>query len=188
MTDTLIKLDAVEAGYAKPIVGPISLSINRGQIVGLVGQNGSGKSTLLKAIADSARIFNGRIERTPGVTVALMEQEPVRLHGMPFNGWEYLRFAGASRSAPPSRLTSWLDQRVDSLSGGQFQLLSCWTALGSSAEVILLDEPTNNLDEDSEAMLTEILAGDHVDRAILLVSHDQAFVESVSDQIIAVGR
>jgi ATPase subunit of ABC transporter with duplicated ATPase domains len=187
MTETLLEIDAVETGYAHPVIGPLSLRVGRGEIVGLAGPNGTGKSTLLKAIADTAQIFGGHITRKPGLTLAWMEQQHVRLGQMPFNGWEYLRYANAERHPPPPRLSGWLDQRVDSLSGGQFQLLSCWAALGTAAELVLLDEPTNNLDEESMSTLRDLLTERRGDRAVLLVSHERAFLEQVCSRVLEVG-
>jgi zinc transport system ATP-binding protein len=188
MNEVLLELDEVETGYTRAVVGPLSLRINRGEIVGLGGPNGAGKSTLLKAVADDAQIFAGHIRRKPGLTLAWMEQEDVRLGQMPFNGWEYLRFADADENAPPSRLREWLHQRVDSLSGGQFQLLRCWRALGTRAELVLLDEPTNNLDEESLGTLRDLLMQRRNDRAIMLVSHDRDFLEQVCSRVLDVGR
>lgn len=94
---------------------------------------------------------------------------------MPFTGAEYLHYAGA-RGTPPLRLAPWLRQRVDRLSGGQFQLLAVWAALDSGADLVLLDEPTNNLDPDGEAVLAELLGRVGQERAVLLVSHQQDFV------------
>jgi zinc transport system ATP-binding protein len=187
MNETLLEIDALETGYSQPVIGPISLRIDRGQIVGLAGANGAGKSTLLKAIADGAHIFEGRITRRSGLTLAWLEQQQIRWEQMPFSGWDYLRFTEADKSAPPARLRQWLDQRVDSLSGGQFQLLTCWTALGTNAELVLLDEPTNNLDVESEATLRDILTRDRADRGILVVSHDRAFLEQVCDRVLDVS-
>jgi ATPase subunit of ABC transporter with duplicated ATPase domains len=188
MTETLLELDAVQTGYTRPVIGPLSLRVDRGEIVGLAGPNGAGKSTLLKAIADNAQIFGGHITRKPGLTLAWLEQQHVRFAQMPFNGWEYLRFTNADREALPPRLRNWLHQRVDSLSGGQFQLLSCWRALGTKAELVLLDEPTNNLDEESMQMLRELLIQRRDDRAILLVSHERDFLEQVCGRVLDVGR
>jgi zinc transport system ATP-binding protein len=191
MTTTLLEVDALETGYSEPVIGPISFRVERGQVVGLVGPNGIGKSTLLKAIADGAQIFSGRVFRKDGLTIAWMEQQQVRLPEMPFNGWEYLRYAGATQHAPPDRLARWLDQRVDSLSGGQFQFLSCWSALGGNAELVLLDEPTNNLDEESADALRAILRHDgaaRADRAVLIVSHDHAFLRGICDRVLDICR
>lgn len=187
MSATLLEVDALETGYSAPIIGPITFRVERGQVVGLVGPNGIGKSTLLKAIADNAQIFAGTVTRRDGLTIAWMEQQAPRLPEMPFDGWEYLRYAQATRHAPPERLASWLDQRVDSLSGGQFQFLSCWAALGGSAELVLLDEPTNNLDDASADALRAILRHDDAsrsDRAVLIVSHDHAFLEGICDRVL----
>lgn len=183
----MLELEALEAGYATPVVGPVTLRIDPGEVVGLVGPNGSGKSTLLKAIAGDVRVFDGAKRLRPGLTIAWMEQAPVRLPEMPFDGWEYLRFAEASGEEPPPHLQSWLDQRVDSLSGGQFQLLRCWTVLGTDAELVMLDEPTNNLDLQSEEILSEIFTREHDRRSMLVVSHDRAFLERVCDRVKAVS-
>jgi zinc transport system ATP-binding protein len=166
----------------------MSLRIDRGEVVGLAGPNGSGKSTLLKAIADDAKVFAGRITRKPALTIAWMEQQYGQLGQMPFNGHEYLRFTSADHNEPPTRLRDWLDRRIDALSGGQFQLLSCWRALGSTAELVLLDEPTNNLDNDSLATLHALLVHGRRDRSILLVSHDQDFLKLVCERVIDVGK
>jgi ATPase subunit of ABC transporter with duplicated ATPase domains len=184
MTETLLQVDALVTGYTSAVVGPISFRIDRGQVVGLAGRNGSGKSTLLKAIADNANIFGGQVVRREGLTIAWMEQEHLRMAEMPFSGWEYLRFTDATRHEPPQRLADWLDKRVDSLSGGQFQLLTCWMALGSAADLVLLDEPTNNLDEESAHVLRDVLARERGDRSILLVSHNPEFLEGLCDRVL----
>lgn len=186
MTEGLLGVDTLETGYSEPVVGPISFRIDRGEVIGLVGPNGSGKSTVLKAIANGAHIFKGRVTRKAGLTLAWMEQQPVKLDQMPFSGWEYLRFAVAERHAPPQHLARWLDRRVDSLSGGQFQLLRGWAALGGDAELILLDEPTNNLDEDSAEVLRETLSRHRADRGVLVVSHDRSFLENVCARVLEV--
>lgn len=187
MTEHMLSIAELRAGYEEAVMGPISFTIDAGEILGLAGPNGSGKSTLLKAIGGEARVFDGHITSKPRLTVAWMEQQPVRLPEMPFDGYEYLRFARADKAAPPAQMEQWLGQRIDSLSGGQFQLLACWTALGCQAELIILDEPTNNLDTESESTLENILLGDRGQRGILIVSHDRSFLEKVCDRVLEVG-
>ena len=183
MTEYLLRVENLSAGYESPVFAPLSFEIRKGEVLGLVGPNGSGKSTLLKAIGGRARIFEGRIVRNESLSIAWMEQQPVHLPEMPFDGYEYLRYAQAARTPPP-QLEQWLGQRIDALSGGQFQLLSCWTVLGSDAALIMLDEPTNNLDAKSERALETILSAPQGERGILLVSHDRAFIEKVSDRMM----
>jgi ABC-2 type transport system ATP-binding protein len=184
----LIHVTGLEAGYEAPVVGPVSFFVEPGEVFGLVGPNGSGKSTILKAIAGHVRVFDGNIELSPDLKVAWMDQQPVRLPEMPFSAREYLHYAEASREDPPAHLANWLDRRVDSLSGGQFQLLGCWTVLGSRADLLLLDEPTNNLDVESEQALIDILSHKQDRRGVLLVSHDRNFLDQVCDRILEVGK
>ena len=184
----LLTVTSLEAGYDDPVVGPISFTVSKGEVFGLVGPNGSGKSTLLKAIADHVRIFNGDIELRPGITGAWQDQQPVRLPEMPFSGREYLKYAEADTGEPPAQLDAWLDNRVDSLSGGQFQLLGCWTVIGSQADFLMLDEPTNTLDLESEATLVDVLSRPQDDRGVLLVSHDRTFLDRVCNRILDVSK
>lgn len=187
MAKPLLQANAIVAGYGAPVVGPISLSIEPGDVIGLSGPNGSGKSTFLKALADGARIFSGQVEKRPGLRLGWQQQQPVFPAEKPFSGRDYLRYAEADPRMAPPRLAAWLDQRVDSLSGGQFQILSVWAVLGGPADLVLLDEPTNNLDPEGETILAHALQGGLDDRAVLLVSHERAFLERVSSRLLEVG-
>ncbi len=186
MSEPLLRALDLVAGYTQPVNVPISFSIFPGEIVGLWGANGCGKSTLLKAIASAANVFQGNLYRAPGLSLGWQVQQPVRLDEMPFSGHEYLRYAKADREPPPERLAGWLDQRVDSLSGGQFQLLSVWAILGSSADLVLLDEPTNNLDLQGQKMLVDILQSEQGKRAVLLVSHEHEFLQHACSRVLEV--
>jgi len=186
MPQPLLVANGLVTGYTEPVIGPLSFSIGPGEVVGLWGANGCGKSTLLRAIANKARIFEGNLEQKPGLTLAWQMQQPVRLDEMPLNGHDYLRYAQASRETPPPRMTPWLDQRIDTLSGGQFQLLAVWAILGGWADLVLLDEPTNNLDPEGQQTLAEILKTERGMRAVLLVSHERSFLELACDRVIEI--
>jgi len=186
VSGALIRAEDLEVGYAQPVVGPLSFTVLPGEVVGLAGPNGSGKSTVLKALANHVRVFAGNMHRRSELTIGWLQQQPLQLPEMPFNGWEYLRYARAA-DAPPAHLAAWLDQRVDSLSGGQFQLLNVWAVLSSVAELLLLDEPTNNLDVEGEQILANTLKQLEQRRGVLLVSHDRAFLERVCDRVLEVG-
>jgi ATPase subunit of ABC transporter with duplicated ATPase domains len=107
---------------------------------------------------------------------------------MPFSGREYLHFADADNEAPLHQMDDWIDQRIDSLSGGQFQLLRCWAVLASDAELVMLDEPTNNLDSQSEQALTQALNREYAGRSVLLVSHDREFLKRVCGRVLDVQQ
>lgn len=183
----LLQLSEVVAGYAVPVVGPCSMTVEAGDRIGLAGPNGAGKSTLLRAIAHAAKVFSGRIERSAALKLAWQQQQPVRPDELPVSGRDYLRFARATERPPPARLAAWLGQRVDSLSGGQFQLLCVWAALGSAAPLVLLDEPTNNLDPVGEQTLVDALHQDCSGRGVLIVCHDRGFLERTCNRILEIG-
>lgn len=173
----------LSVGYAAPVLGGISLRVEPGEVVGLWGPNGCGKSTLLRALVGEARVFGGCLVRPPELALGYLPQRPVRLAEMPFRGAEFLRYAGV-REAPPERLQPLLRQRVDRLSGGQFQLLSAWAVLGGPGSLMLLDEPTNNLDPEGEAFLARWLREAAGRRAALVVSHERGFLEQATGRIL----
>lgn len=179
----ILQCTGLVAGYDRPVVGPVSLRLYRGEVFGLLGANGSGKSTLLKAITGVARRFAGQIERQPGLRLAHHRQAPVRPAEFPLTGHDLVRLTGAERRPAPRRLRPLLNQRLDRLSGGQFQLLQVWACLGSPAQLILLDEPTNNLDPTSLAILIDLIQTTLDGRTLLLVSHEASFVDAVCTRV-----
>lgn len=198
MSSPLLRLETLVAGYGRPVVGPITLEILPGEVVGLWGANGCGKSTLLNAIADRADVLAGQIVRRPGLVLAYQEQQPVRLTTMPVTGRELLGYAGASTQGLPADLQPALRQRLDRLSGGQYQLLCVWAALAGPADLILLDEPTNNLDPEREALLTGMLkrlgqsalepsGGRAAGRGVLLVSHERRFLDGACSRVVQIA-
>jgi ABC-type Mn2+/Zn2+ transport system ATPase subunit len=184
----LLDVRNLVAGYKDPVVGPVSFQLSRGEILGLSGPNGSGKSTVLRALIGRARIFSGTVERCEDVRTEVQPQQPVRLAEMPITGREFLRLTGADRQPPPAQLAPLLDQRLDRLSGGQFQLLHVWACLGSPAELVLLDEPDNNMDPRARATLIEVLHGSRKEgRGVLVVSHEHDLVDAVCTRLVEVA-
>ena len=184
--NVLLRTEQLVVGWQQPATQPLDLIVAAGEIVGLTGPNGVGKSTLLAAIAGRARVFSGRIEQRPGLGLALQTQDVPPVVGMPLAGRELLALTGAGADGLPAWLADRLDIRLDRLSGGQRHYLTLWAILQAPADLVLLDEPTNNLDVAGVAHLTEHLR----DRAaagagILVVSHDTAFVDVVCDRVIA---
>jgi ATPase subunit of ABC transporter with duplicated ATPase domains len=184
----LFELDALTAGYARPVVGPVSLRLVRGEILGIAGPNGCGKSTLLAALTGSARIFSGRIDKRPGLRLSLQQQQAPLSEGLPFNGTELLALTGAPAAGLPPWLAPRLTERLDRLSGGQLQFLYLWACLQAPADAVLLDEPTNNLDPEGVTFLEGALRRRASDGAgLLLVSHDVRFIDAVCDRTVALG-
>jgi ATPase subunit of ABC transporter with duplicated ATPase domains len=182
--EPLLTVEKVTAGYSGPVMGPVSFQVGEGEIVGLRGPNGAGKSTLLRALSGSARIFSGSIRIRPGVTVAYQRQRPARPAGIPLTGAELLHLTGAHHAKAPAGIQPLLEQRIDRLSGGQFQLLEVWAVLGSAAELVILDEPTNNMDPSIVARLAELLHEPAIKRGVLVVTHEQNFLKAVGTRVV----
>ena len=175
-TQALVSLDSLSAGYAGPVVGPVSFSVQPGEVLGLGGLNGAGKSTVLRALTGTARVFAGQIRRAPGLRIAHHQQRPERPPELPLLGRELLALLDAEQD-PPALVQPLLDEPIARLSGGQYQLLQAWACLNSQASLVLLDEPTNNLDGTAIEALGDMLATLGPDRAAILVSHEQAFLD-----------
>jgi ATPase subunit of ABC transporter with duplicated ATPase domains len=187
VSEPLLEVRDLVAGYRGPVVGPLSFSVHPGEIVGLTGPNGCGKSTILGALIGRVRVFAGSIARRPGTRVMVQAQRPVRLPEMPITGHELLHLTRAKDKGAPSVVRPLLDGRVDRLSGGQFQLLQVWAALGSPADLVYLDEPTNNMDPATIDALGDLLLAWREERGVLVVTHEHEFLDRLTATIVEVG-
>ena len=183
MSQPLLSLSALVAGWEQPASRPLSLSLAAGEILGLAGANGAGKSTVLAALAGRARIFSGEFSRHGRLAWQTQDIPPVA--GLPLNGHELLALTGASRSGLPDWLDDKLGWRLDRLSGGQRHYLALWAVLQSPAEIVLLDEPTNHLDAPGCAHLSSALQHRaNTGAGLLIVSHDSDFLHATCQRVI----
>src|SRR5262245_36087866 len=191
----LIGLSGVVLHHGGPaLLGGVSLQIDEGERLGLLGRNASGKSTLMGVIAGDVAIDEGDVARRQGVTVARLAQEVPR--GLSGTAREVVE-AGA----PPreeawktrerlSRLFDGLrldpDADVSTLSAGLSRRVLLAKALAADPDVLLLDEPTNHLDVEAiewlEAHLLERTG------ATLFVTHDRRFLARVATRILEHDR
>jgi len=180
----LVTFEAVRAGYRKPVVGPVSFQVMPGEILGLSGANGAGKSTLLNALTGVARVFSGHIRKSAGLSISHHRQRPELPPELPLTGRELLKLMNADHRNQPERLQPLLDRPLAKFSGGQFQFLQACACIGSQSDLIILDEPTNNLDGHAINALSGLLSALAPHRGVLLVSHEQAFLEDHCSRVI----
>ena len=185
MSEPLIRASALGAGWERPATAPLEFVLELGRILGLTGANGVGKTTLLSALAGRARVFSGVLETRPALRLALQTQDVPPVEGVPLSGRELLALTGAAGDGLPPWLVGRLDDRLDRLSGGQRHYLTLWAVLQAPADLVLLDEPTNNLDAAGVAHLASALRRlAESGTGVVVVSHDHEFVEAVCDQVI----
>jgi ATP-binding cassette, subfamily F, member 3 len=177
-----ISIKDVCAGYPGDfVVGPISLDVNFGNRVGILGLNGSGKSTLLKTITGQLAPISGEIKMTSGIRIGNMMQEHESLPRKSTLLEFMTEKGGLSLQDSFAKLTKFgfderqIKQPIEVLSpGGRARLLlAMFSAL--SVNVLILDEPTNHLDLEALSALEEAL--ESYQGIVLLVSHDRYFLE-----------
>ena len=172
----------------------LDLELRPGQCTGIVGRNGVGKTTLLKLCLGQIEPTEGKATVGKKVKVNYIDQTRMALDGTGSlldevaDGNEKVQFGNQTLGAR-SYLRRFLfddrriNERVDLLSGGERARLMLAKVLKTGGNLIVLDEPTNDLDLPSLRMLEEALAD--FDGTVLVVSHDRYFLDRICDQIVA---
>ena len=194
--DKVIELKNVSKAYGnKMLIDDLSLSIPKGAIVGIIGGNGAGKSTLFRMIAGIDMPDSGSIELGETVKVAYVEQTRDALNDN-HSVWESIsggldtlkigaNYEVSSRAYVGRFNFKGTDQqkRVGELSGGERGRLHLANTLKQGANVLLLDEPSNDLDIETLRALEEAILS--FPGCVLVISHDRWFLDRVSTHILA---
>ncbi|ANP44898.1 ABC-F family ATP-binding cassette domain-containing protein [Candidatus Viadribacter manganicus] len=191
----VIDAKAISKTYGeRPIIANLTLRITRGDRVGVVGANGSGKTTLLELLLKRREPDAGAIRLGENLAIAYVDQRrdiidpTVTLKDAltPAGGDQVIVRGVARHVASYAKeflfTAEQLRQPVSALSGGERNRLALAIALAKPANLLVLDEPTNDLDMDTLDALEEMLAS--YDGTVLIVSHDRAFLDGVATQII----
>ena len=189
------ELENVSKSYSdKVLIKNFSTRILRGDKIGLLGPNGIGKTTLLKLILGDIEPDNGEILRGTKINVAYFDQmreqldEEATLADTISPGSDFVEIGNERKHVisyledflfPPQRSRS----PVKSLSGGERNRLLLARLFARPANVLVLDEPTNDLDIDTLELLESLLQ--EFSGTLFLVSHDRAFLENTVTQVIA---
>jgi len=181
-----------------PILKDFNLRIMRGDRIGILGKNGSGKSTFIKLLIGEIEPDAGRIARGKTIDIAYFDQNRVALDPKKTlwdtlceSGGDYV-YLGPDQSRPIhvcGYLKNFLfdpriaRDRVGTLSGGQQNRLMLAKLLTNPGNVLILDEPTNDLDMDTLDMLQELLS--EYQGTLIVVSHDRDFLDRTVTEVLA---
>ncbi|AMM32141.1 Putative ABC transporter ATP-binding protein [Sinomonas atrocyanea] len=198
----VIDLEGVTLAYdgggadAKPLLDNITLRLAPGERVGLVGVNGAGKSTLLRLLSGDIAPTSGRVKRGKTVVPAVLSQDVRELDDVAdlrvieVIQREKQTFTVGSKELTAGQLVEQLGftnekqwTRVSELSGGERRRLQLLRLLVGEPNVLMLDEPTNDLDTDTLAAVEDVLDG--WPGTLVVVSHDRYLLERVTDHQLA---
>ncbi|OJU40231.1 MAG: ABC transporter ATP-binding protein [Microbacterium sp. 69-10] len=199
--DVVDLLDVGVSYDGRVVLRDVEWRIAPGERTGILGVNGAGKSTLLGLIAGSVEATSGRVKRGKTVQVRTLTQrideleqhwdEPVRTVISGLRTSYTFGTGSKAQDLTPGQLlerlgfsSAQLSTRVKELSGGQQRRLQLLLVLLDQPNVLILDEPTNDMDTDMLAAIEDLL--DSWPGTLLVVSHDRYFLERVTDQQYAV--
>lgn len=177
------------------ILKDVDLAIGDGEIVTIVGPNGSGKTTLLRLLIGAIEPAAGKIARRQNLRIGYTPQRLALDRTLPLTVDRFLALGGATSPAQrtesltsvhlPSRSKA---QMID-LSGGELQRVLLARALLRRPNLLVLDEPTQGLDQPGEAAFYRLIeqVRDETSCAVLMVSHDLHVVMSASDRVICMN-
>jgi zinc transport system ATP-binding protein len=210
--EPVIELDGVTFSYgAGPVVEGVDLRVARGEFLGIVGPNAGGKSTLLKLILGlltpqvgrirvlgrpprEARGRLGYVPQYPGFPRDFpISVEQVVLMGRLGTGtrigpWRSGDHQAARRALGEVEALDLRQRQIGTLSGGQLQRVLLARSLVGEPAVLLLDEPTANIDQRLEGEIFDLLKKLNERLTILVVSHDVAFISSYVTRVACVNR
>ena len=192
--NNLLNLESVSKSFdIRALLDGVSLGVNSGDRIGIVGRNGGGKSTLIKVMAGIETPDSGRVSKAGSVSIGLLGQSDdtdedslvrdVVLGDLATHQWagnskvrEVLTglFGGISEEL--------LDRKISYLSGGERRRVNLAKLLIAEFDLVLLDEPTNHLDVEGVSWLAQYLKR-NTKLAVVVITHDRWFLDEVSDQI-----
>ncbi|QJF51685.1 metal ABC transporter ATP-binding protein [Roseobacter ponti] len=180
---------------SQTVLRDVNLSLARGEIVTIVGPNGSGKSSLLRALIGALAPARGRITRAPGLRIGYVPQKLAIDATLPLT---VARFLGLPRRISATRagevltgagVSGLADRQMSALSGGQFQRVLLARALLDTPDLLILDEPTQGLDQPGSAAFYQQIetVRQETGCGVLMVSHDLHVVMAASDRVLCVN-
>jgi ATP-binding cassette subfamily F protein uup len=184
---TVIEADQATKSYGdRPIIRDFSLRIQRGDRIGIVGPNGAGKTTLLKLLTGEIQPDSGKVTQAKTLSGIVIDQQrklmdpDKRVKDVLANGGDWIDVRGSKKHIK-GYLKEFLfdpaltDAPVGSLSGGERSRLLLAREFARAANLLVLDEPTNDLDLETLDLLQEVIAD--YEGTVLIVSHDRDFLD-----------
>ncbi len=202
MTTLLTLQDAELAFGDQPLLDHANLTVMDGERIGVIGRNGTGKSSLLRVIAGEDKLDDGSKTVMDGLGIAYVEQEPFLPEANTLRESLILRGKLNEENDEQikwrqiARLDEYLhrfeldgDRPLQGASGGEKKRAALALAFTQNKDLLLLDEPTNHLDINAILILEELIKSEYRgSKSLMVITHDRAFLDSVSTRIIELDR
>ena len=193
---SLISAEGIGVQYgARRVLQHMNFSIDAGEVVTIVGPNGAGKSVFLRVLIGAEQPSEGRVNRTHGLAIGYVPQRLSIGQTMPMNVARFLALSSSQNASQNQAMLARVGipdrakEQMASLSGGEFQRVLLAHALLGEPQVLILDEPTQGLDQPAVAAFYRLIEEVRDERgcAILMVSHDLNVVMRRSDRVICLN-
>lgn len=200
---TFVTLQAAELAFGdQPLLDRADLTVTDGERIGIIGRNGTGKSSLLRVIAGADKLDDGTKTIMDGLGIAYVEQEPFLPEAQTLRESLILRGKLLEENDEQikwrqiARLDEYLhrfalnaERPLHGASGGEKKRAALALAFALNKDLLLLDEPTNHLDIDAILILEELIKNEYRgSKSLMVITHDRAFLDSVSTRIIELDR
>lgn len=175
----------------RQVLDHVDLTVARGEIVTIIGPNGAGKSTLIRVLLGLEKLDGGEVRRAPGLSVGYLPQRYQLDAALPLSVRRVLTLTTAVSEARLQAVLAELgiEQLLDAsalrLSGGELQRVMLARALLRDPELLVLDEPTQNVDATGAIEIYQVIARqrERTGCSVLLVSHDLNIVMAATDRV-----
>lgn len=191
----LLTIEDLNLAYSeRKLFEGASFYMDEGEKVGVIGLNGAGKTTLLRVISGMEKPDGGSVTISNNTVISMLSQQPVFCNGVRILEYILAEVPEEDKWTVGAQAKSMLnnlgiydyDEMVDNLSGGQRKKIALVKTLISQSDLLILDEPTNHLDNEMTQWL-EIYLREYKG-AILMVTHDRYFLDSVANRIVEVDK
>jgi len=195
--NNLISLENINLNFAdQNILKNINLEIKKGDFITIIGPNGAGKSSLIKIIIGSVKNDYGKIVRNKNLKIGYVPQKIDINQTIPINAKYFLQL---NQKIKPKlfdkilrdlKIENFLETQLNNLSGGQRQKILLAKALLSEPNLLILDEPAQNLDISGQLEFYNYIKNLHQEQktSILMISHDLHIVMSSTKKVICLNR
>ena len=192
MTDIISASNITVTRDNKDILDNVSISVNSDDFITILGPNGAGKSMLLKCLMGFYKPEKGMINRTPNLRIGYVPQQFVSEQTLPISTKRFLMLRKKvdeeeiNKIADETNIQSLLEKPLHILSGGERQRVLLARSLIGSPELLVLDEPAQNLDISGQLAFYKLLEQIYQSRSlsILMVSHDLHMVMATTKKVV----